>query len=171
MNVYDVMTFHPMVILSNASIADALEKMNAVGCHHLPVLSAEKHLIGVISFHDCQRALGEPLSDMSQPKNQMLARSIRVSSVISPAPIVIEPDAPAHEAARLMLEHYIGCLPVMRSETLIGIVTRSDLLMAFMYLSQRPGVQVSNANQDIQRFRLGSKALQVKPSFDDIDGG
>ena len=171
MNVYDVMTFHPMVILSNASIADALEKMTAVGCHHLPVLSAEKHLIGVVSFHDCQCALGEPLSRMSQPQNKLLASSIFVSSVISPAPIIIEPDAPAHEAARLMLEHYIGCLPVMRGETLIGIVTRSDLLMAFMFLSQRPGVQISTANHDIQRFRLGSKALQGNSSVGDTDDG
>jgi CBS domain-containing protein len=152
MNVYDVMTFHPMVILSNASIADALEKMTAVGCHHLPVLSAEKHLIGVVSFHDCQRALGESLSGMSQPQNKMLASSILISSVISPAPIIIEPDAPAHEAARLMLEHYIGCLPVMRGETLIGIVTRSDLLMAFMHLSQQSGVQVSNSNHEIHPY-------------------
>jgi hypothetical protein len=37
-----------------------------------------------------------------------------------------------------MLEHYVGCLPVMRGETLVGIVTRSDLLMAFMALSKRP---------------------------------
>lgn len=31
-----------------------------------------------------------------------------------------------------MLNHRIGCLPVMRAETLIGIVTRSDTLIAFM---------------------------------------
>jgi predicted transcriptional regulator len=59
-----------------------------------------------------------------------------VRSVMTPAPIVIEPDAPVHEAARLMLAAYIRCLPVMRSETLIGIVTTSDLLIAFMNLDK-----------------------------------
>jgi CBS domain-containing protein len=146
MNVYDIMTFHPIVIHSDASLADALEKMHTIGCHHLPILSTQKHLIGVLSFSDCQRALGEAISDMSQPQNKHLAKSILVSSVMTAAPIIIEPDAPAHEAARLMLKHYIGCLPVMRDETLIGIVTRSDLLMAFMHLSQRPGVELIKAN-------------------------
>jgi CBS domain-containing protein len=57
---------------------------------------------------------------------------------MSPAPIVVEPSAPAEEAVRLMLMNRIGSLPVMRSETLIGIVTKSDILLAFMRLSQNP---------------------------------
>ena len=56
---------------------------------------------------------------------------------MSPAPIMIEPDATATEAARLMLTHRIGCLPVMRGETLVGIITRSDILIAFMTLQRR----------------------------------
>jgi acetoin utilization protein AcuB len=138
MNVYDVMTSHPVVILSGASIAEALQKMRNTGCHHLPVLSTAQHLIGVISFHDCQRALGDPLRGNGLPTNAQLATGTTVGQVMTPAPIIIEPDAPAHQAAYLMLEHFIGCLPVMRGETLVGIVTRSDLLMAFMQMSQKP---------------------------------
>ncbi len=137
MNVSDIMTSHPIVIFSNVSLAEALEKMREMGCHHLPVISVEKHLIGILSFHDCQRTLGELLKGTSQPENIALAQKTLVSSAMTAAPIIVEPDSSAHEAARLMLEHFIGCLPVMRGETLIGIVTRSDLLMAFMVLSQR----------------------------------
>jgi CBS domain-containing protein len=137
MNVCDVMTLHPTVIRSNATLAEALKTMREIGCHHLPVLSAEKHLIGVLSIHDCQRVLGDLLADM-QPLNAPQAYTLPVSQAMTPAPIIVEPDAPAYEAARLMLEHFIGCLPVMRGETLIGIITRSDLLMAFMQISQKP---------------------------------
>jgi len=136
MNVLDVMTFYPVTIHPNASLAEALGKMKEVGCHHLPVISNEKHLIGVLSFHDCQQALGDPLREKGQLHDEALARSLLVSHAMTPAPVIIEADAPAHEAGRLMLEQYIGCLPVMRGETLIGIVTRSDLMMAFMHLSQ-----------------------------------
>jgi CBS domain-containing protein len=134
MNVLEIMTFQPTVILTNASIAEAIDNMNLNGCHHLPVVSQNKHLIGVLSFHDCQRILGEPLRGNHQPSNLILAQTLRVSAAMTPAPIVIEPNAPASEAARLMLKHVIGCLPVMREETLIGIVTRSDLLKAFVSL-------------------------------------
>ncbi len=131
------MTVRPATSASEATLAEAIAKMRELGCHHLPVLSAEKHLIGILSIHDCEQALGESLQKLTPIVNAELAHTLLVSSVMTPAPVIIEPDLPAHEAARLMLEHFIGCLPVMREETLIGIVTRSDLLMAFMALSKR----------------------------------
>lgn len=137
MNVSDVMTAQPATIPPSASLAQALEIMHQIGCHHLPVLSAEKHLIGVVSINDIQRALGEPIKPDTPMLNASLAGVLRVSMIMTPAPIIVEPDAAAHEAARLMLKHFIGCLPVMRGETLVGIVTRSDLLMAFMALSEK----------------------------------
>jgi acetoin utilization protein AcuB len=137
MNVRDIMTPRPEVIFSSSRVADAIHKMRHIGCHHLPVLSAGKHLIGVISFTDCQRALGDHLRGELSPDVLALAERLTVSGVMTAAPIVVEPDAPAHEAAHLMLEHFIGCLPVMQGETLTGIVTRSDLLMAFMTLSKK----------------------------------
>src|SRR3954463_396134 len=117
MNVSDVMTAHPTTISSKAPIAQALRTMKDIGCHHLPVLSAEKHLVGILSIHDCLLAVGKPLTKNSPPHNASLAGIIRVSLVMTPAPIIVEPDAPAYEAARLMVENFIGCLPVMRGET------------------------------------------------------
>ncbi|MEP7291535.1 MAG: CBS domain-containing protein [Chloroflexota bacterium] len=136
MNVCDVMTSRPTTVMSDTTIAEALKTMRGLGCHHLPVMSVEKHLIGVISFHDCQRVLGDSLPGMKSPLNSTYSSQMPVSSAMTAAPIIVEPDAPAYEAARLMLEQFIGCLPVMRGETLVGIITCSDLLMAFMHLSQ-----------------------------------
>lgn len=138
MNVISVMTSNPTIIRRSASLTEALKLMREIGCHHLPVLSSEKHLIGIISFSDCQRVLGDALKGEIPPDKLLQANETLVSSVMTPAPIIVEPDAPASEAARLMLNHFIGCLPVMRGETLVGIVTRSDLLMAFMMLSETP---------------------------------
>ncbi len=137
MNVCDVMTGHPITIGTEAMLAEAIAIMSDMSFHHLPVLSAERHLIGVLSIHDCEQALGESINKHVPLVNAAVAQSTSVASVMTPAPTIVEPDAPASEAARLMLEHYIGCLPVMRVETLVGIITRSDLLMAFMALSQR----------------------------------
>jgi len=138
MNIAQIMTSRPVVVYPDESIQKALHIMSQAACHHLPVISTEKHLIGILSIVDCRRTLSERLQETYQPKNTVFANSILVSSAMTPAPITVEPDTPIVEAARLMLEHSIGCLPVMRGETLIGIVTRSDLLIAFIALVQKP---------------------------------
>jgi len=119
------MTANPKTINPSSTLKDSLNKMLQIRCHHLPVLSREKHLVGIISDYDCHKALSQ---DQQKP--------LHVSNVMTPAPIIIEPNASVEEAARLMLNHNIRCLPVMRGETLIGIITTSDLLIAFIQLSK-----------------------------------
>ncbi|MFW5690851.1 MAG: CBS domain-containing protein, partial [Chloroflexota bacterium] len=60
MNVIDIMTRSPVTIRPDAMLGEALEIMDQVGCRHLPVLSAEKHLVGIVSDRDCRLALNSP---------------------------------------------------------------------------------------------------------------
>ena len=138
MNVVDIMTADPKTISSTASLRQAIQLMEDHHFMHLPVLSRQKHLIGIISDRDCRRAINSPyiLRERWQDDRPLLDQ-LDVRSIMSPAPIIVEPYAPATEASRLMLTHNIGCLPVMRAETLIGIVTRSDILAAFMRMSSK----------------------------------
>jgi len=143
MNVSDIMTANPVTIEKGCSLFKALELMSQVGCHHLPVMGSEGHLIGIISANDCRLALEWPSLWHENWQNDQRAHQMTVASIMTAAPIVMEPDAPAHEAARLMLEQDIRCLPVMRAETLIGILTTSDILMAFINSSKRNSVRES----------------------------
>jgi len=131
MNVSDIMTRHPVTISSTSTLREALEAMERVGCHHLPVLSAENHLVGVITARDCRLALSLPDIVREYWQDDSLAPQLLVSAVMSVAPTVTTPEAAAAEAARTMLREYVSCLPVMREETLVGIVTVSDILVAF----------------------------------------
>lgn len=137
MNISDIMTTNPMTILQDESLYIALEKMLQLQCHHLPVMSPQGHLIGIVSDYDCHRAISKTSEWNSHWRDDETARKVTVQSVMTPAPIVVEPNAPTHEAARLMLNNNIRCLPVMRGETLVGIVTTSDLLIAFITLSRQ----------------------------------
>jgi len=92
------------------------------------VLSKEGHLIGIISDRDCRTALNSPHIMRERWQDEELANNLPIRAMMTPAPIVAE------EAARLMLSNQISCLPVMRDETLVGIITRSDILAAFMTL-------------------------------------
>lgn len=131
MIVSDIMTRKPVTIRSSSTLREALETMERVGCHHLPVLSADKHLVGIITARDCRLALSLPDVVREYWQEDELAHKLSVGSVMSAAPTVTTPDASVTEAARLMLTDYVSCLPVMRDETLVGIVTVSDLLVAF----------------------------------------
>ena len=137
MNVSDIMTAQPVTVQPHHTLRYALEMMERVDCHHLPVLSVERHLVGILSDRDCRTALNSPFVLHEGWQDEHLLDQLLVGSVMTPAPIVIEPDAFAEEAARLMLVNQINCLPVMRGETLIGIVTSSDVLSAFVRMCQR----------------------------------
>jgi CBS domain-containing protein len=58
-------------------------------------------------------------------------QGVTISQVMSAPPISIDPDASVQEAARLMAEHKIGCLPVEEDRRVIGIVTETDVLRYF----------------------------------------
>jgi acetoin utilization protein AcuB len=116
---------------------EALEIMEQLSCHHLPVLGTNGHLIGILSDRDCRTALNSPHILRERWQDEVLATTLPVRAMMTPAPIVIAPEAAAEEAAGMMLKNQISCLPVMRDETLVGIVTRSDILLAFMNLTER----------------------------------
>jgi acetoin utilization protein AcuB len=137
MNVSDMMTQNPVTIDKSSPLHTALQAMSDIGCHHLPVTSKHGHVVGILSDHDCRRALNWPHLWKEGWQNETVTWELFVYQFMTPAPIVVEPDTPADEAARLMLVNHISCLPVMRAETLVGIVTTSDLLVAFMTLSRR----------------------------------
>lgn len=132
MNVADIMTRKPTTIGVDETLAKALSVMQEVGCRHLPVISGDGHVVGIISDRDCRSAMNSPFVMHEKWEDDYLAQNLRVRAAMSPAPIVTEPDTPAAEAARLILANHIGCLPVMVGETLVGIVTTSDFLMAFV---------------------------------------
>jgi acetoin utilization protein AcuB len=137
MNVSDIMTAKPTTINQDSTLRDALERMESVGCHHLPVLGHDGHLIGIVSDRDCRTALNSPYIMRERWQDDELVNKLMIRAVMTPAPIVVEPDAPVEEAVRLMLNNQINCLPVMRGETLIGIITTSDILVAFMNMRKR----------------------------------
>jgi acetoin utilization protein AcuB len=57
----------------------------------------------------------------------MLLKALRGKGVMSEPAITIAPEATVKDAARLMREHKIGCLPVVEGHTVVGIVTETDL--------------------------------------------
>ena len=110
---------------ANPNCAEPAEKLSAIrdrmhsgGFRTLPVLSGGK-LVGVITDRDLRRHEG--YLDHTEVK---LAMSTEV--------ITVKPETPVHDAAKLLLERKMGALPVMDGERLVGIISTSDILRAFL---------------------------------------
>jgi acetoin utilization protein AcuB len=132
MYVSEIMTSDPVVVYQGESLDVALKKMWQVGCHHLPVLNRERHVMGILTDQDCRVALNAPILPAIDGEHIELARQIQVQSAMSPAPIIVEPNVRIEEAVSLMYRHHVSSLPVMLDETLVGIVTTSDIMVAFL---------------------------------------
>src|SRR5690348_2662100 len=103
MNVSEIMTARPVCIRPESTLRKALEMMEKVGCHHLPVISSSRHLVGILSDRDCRTALNSPHARRERWQDQELIDQLLVHNIMTPAPIVTEPDAYVDEAAQLML--------------------------------------------------------------------
>jgi acetoin utilization protein AcuB len=123
-------------------IADGMMSMG--GVRHLPVVS-NGALVGVISQRDILRAPGL-LSHLLSTARAAL-RSLRVQDVMSVELVTIGADAPVEEAAQKLLEHRVGCLPVVEAGALVGIVTTSDLLRALAGPPEAADAVVKAANR------------------------
>ncbi len=97
---------------------------------HLPVVDGGR-LVGVVSQRDLLAAGLSQALEFDGTQRRRFLRSVAVSDVMSGAPITADADLSLEGAAKLMLAHRIGCLPVVDEKGVpVGIVTETDLLRA-----------------------------------------
>lgn len=127
------MSGSPIAVEADASALEAHDRMVEHGIRHLPVLDAERRVVGVLSIDDLRAALPLPLS-LSAPsslESRESAREWRVGDVMTYAPHTIREEGSLREAADLMADHRIGCLPVVDDQgRLVAMLSETDLLRA-----------------------------------------
>lgn len=110
------------------SVADALMRTERI--RHLPVVDEQGRVVGIVSQRDLFfSALVQALGFGSASHDRMLS-TILVKEVMTDNVVTTTPDALVTAAARVMVERKIGCLPVIEGETLIGILSESDIVSA-----------------------------------------
>jgi CBS domain-containing protein len=109
------------------TIADDLMRLGRI--RHTPVLDeATGDVVGVLSQRDLFRgALARSLGYGAHAQQKMLGMLL-VKEVMTSDPVTVEPDLPLADAARILLERKIGCLPVVAKGRLVGILTESDFV-------------------------------------------
>ncbi|MDP6580429.1 MAG: CBS domain-containing protein [Vicinamibacterales bacterium] len=128
--VKELMSGNVTTLGRNDRLSLAEDLMHASRIRHLPVLNEGGQLVGILSQRDLfHSALVRALGFGTTAKDKML-QSIAVKNVMTDHVHTTTPDTPVTEAARMMLEHKVGCLPVMQSDELVGILTEGDFVAA-----------------------------------------
>ena len=124
--VRDIMTVEVTTLGRNDTLLLAKDIMNLGRVRHFPAVEDDE-LVGVVSQRDLYRASLGTVMQYGEKAQRAFLESVAVKEVMAD-PISISPDATVRDAARLMMEHKIGCLPVLEDSRLVGIVTETDML-------------------------------------------
>ena len=102
---------------------------------HMPVIEDDK-LVGIVSQRDLLAASLSRALEFEPDHRRSFMRSVNVSEVMTGNPIAVAPEATLREAARLIITHKIGCLPVVDDAGVtLGLVTETDLLVGVYGIS------------------------------------
>jgi len=107
-------------INSSATVLDAMNILHENSIRHLPVVD-NGNFVGFLSESDLRQMLLLPGGN-----------EITIEEVMNKAPVTIGPDENLEDAAKLIYHYKIGGLPVLEDSKLVGIITRADILAAFI---------------------------------------
>ncbi len=125
--VQDIMTRDPHTLEADDVLDLADDLMTMARVRHIPILAGGK-LVGIVSQRDLFFSALVKALGLQQREQKDLMKTIRARELMSQPVITISPGASVKEAARLMGENKIGCLPVVKGKQFVGLVTETDSL-------------------------------------------
>lgn len=132
MLVRDRMTPNPVTITEDTTLKDALDLVRSRPFRHLPVVDEGGKLVGIVTEKSLVYASPRPELSLSVFEVDYLLRKTLVKQVMQRDLVTVSPDLPIEEAARVMVDHRIGCLPVLENGELIGIISDTDIFRVFV---------------------------------------
>jgi len=125
------MSPRPVSIGPSTSLAEARALLHAHRIRHLVVLEGER-LVGIITDRDIRQASLPRPPDQPHFNGDPMMDLVRTGQAMTKEVITVTPDTPLEHAATLMILHRIGGLPVVEDERVVGIITETDILGAFL---------------------------------------
>ncbi len=123
MKISELMIPDPITITEEASIQDAIQLMKTNSIRHLPVVTRGKTLKGFVT-----------LVDLKQGLIPSMVGNLTLSDLMIQDPITVDPDDDIEIAAQRIYKYKIGGMPVVKKGKVVGIITESDILRAFIHM-------------------------------------
>jgi acetoin utilization protein AcuB len=139
MTIRELMSGGLITVSPETLVPQARDVMARERIRHLLVTGPGGVLAGIVTDRDIRLNLPSRATSLSAQEIGHLLSRLTVGEIMTRSVITIKPDASAREGARLLLEHKIGALPVLDDGHLVGIVTETDIVRAFMHLTSATG--------------------------------
>jgi acetoin utilization protein AcuB len=145
MIVSDVMSKNPISVNPETSVTEAKALMVKERINKLPVLDRTNRLVGIITKNDLTKATPSAATTLDMYELGYLLSKLKVEKVMTKKIITVEYTEVVEEAARIMADNNIGCLPVMKGDLMVGIVTETDLFHVFidMFGARHRGIRAT----------------------------
>ncbi|MGQ3684614.1 MAG: CBS domain-containing protein [Candidatus Loosdrechtia sp.] len=131
MLVKDVMKTQLVTLNADTKLGFANDIMYLGRIRHLPVVQGDS-IVGILTQRDLYRASLTSILT-SWKENKEFLDSIKVSDVMVKNVITISPDVTVEEAAKVMIDRKVGCLPVVKDNNkLVGLITETDVMQYFV---------------------------------------
>jgi len=126
MLVRDIMTTDLTTLSEDEVLLDATLILARGGFRHIPILN-DKKLVGIVTDKDVKHYTPSILSGIPPEEYNRLMATTPLSKIMTRNPITIESGKTVYEAAQILYDHRIGCLPVVEGGELKGIITSTDM--------------------------------------------
>jgi CBS domain-containing protein len=115
----------------------AQERMQAARIRHLPVVTPEQKLVGIITDRDVRQASSSRLPQFAAYEAAEQIQALQVQRIMTTQVLTVRRDTPVADAGQRLLEQRLGGLPVIRADQVVeGMITVTDLISAYVQLHQ-----------------------------------
>ncbi len=125
--VSEIMMGSPVTLAPDDTLDLANDVISLGRIRHIPIVDDGK-LVGLISERDLIGAAANRIFGLKQESRSALLKSELIKNVMKKRVVTVTPDTPIKEAARLMADKKVGCVPVLRKGALVGLVTTTNVL-------------------------------------------
>ncbi|MBI5904523.1 MAG: CBS domain-containing protein [Deltaproteobacteria bacterium] len=123
---------NPVFVDEADSMRRAMDLLKEHEIRHLPVLKDGDRLVGILSERDIKQASPSPATALEIREIYYLLDKVKVKQIMTRRPYTVSSSTPIEEAALIIREKKIGCLPVVDNGKLVGILTETDVVDAFI---------------------------------------
>ncbi|MCR4790294.1 MAG: CBS domain-containing protein [Treponemataceae bacterium] len=132
MLVKDVMTKNPITVNPDLSVMKVKELMDKNQVGKIPVLDKNGELVGIITRNDLIKVAPSNASSLDMYEMSYLISKLTAEKAMCKKVVTIEENDTIERAAGLMKEFGVSCLPVMKDDLVVGIITESDVFGEFV---------------------------------------
>ena len=132
MTIRELMTGGLITVRRETPVLEARDLMAKERIRHLLVTEVGGGLVGIVTDRDIRLNLPSQATSLSAQEINHRLLKLAVGEIMTRSVITIGPDRPARDGAQLMLDHTIGALPVLGDGHLVGIITETDIVRAFV---------------------------------------